>query len=189
MDAIKYKLIKKALASPSQRQNIINKGTMFLYCDYAGFVSHNDYGAACCAVYSRTVSITAKKLPIDRDQGSNYGEMQAIVLSLETLSAALLELRPKIAVIFTDCSRILRIIAQDRFAHPHDEQGRNELLAALANLNGLFPEVDVQIKYISKHKKNNYFHRLAHNAAREAAVLPSILASTIMKIGSMHLDL
>ncbi|MGO4539270.1 hypothetical protein [Paenibacillus sp. 2TAB19] len=170
MDANKDRLIKKALASPSLRQHIVNKGTMFLYCDYAGFAARNDYGAACCAVYSRTVMISSKKLPFERDQGSNYGEMQAIVLSLETLSEALLELRPKTAVVFTDCSRILRILAQDRFAHPHDEQGRNELLAYLAHLNRLFPEVDIRIKYMGKHKKNNYLHRLAHNAAREAAL-------------------
>lgn len=169
MDLIKDLLIKKAFASPSLRKNIVNKGTMFLYCDYAGFASRNVYGAACCTAYNRTVSVTAKKLPVERDQGSNYGEIQAIVLSLETLTAALLERQPKIAVIFTDCSRISRILAQDRFSQPHDEQGRNELLAALAHLNRFFPEVDVQIKYISKHKKNNYLHRLAHNAAREAA--------------------
>ncbi|MDQ0059055.1 RNase H family protein [Paenibacillus harenae] len=169
MDAIKDLLIKKALANPSLRQHIVNKGTMFLYCDYAGFASRNIYGAACCTAYNRMVSVTAKKLQLERDQGSNYGEMQAIVFSLETLTKALLKLQPKIAVIYTDCSRILRILAQDRFSHPHDEQGRNELLAALANLRRLFPEVDVQIKYIGKHKKNNYLHRIAHNAAREAA--------------------
>jgi ribonuclease HI len=121
-------------------------------------------------VYNRTVSVTAKKLPVEQDQGSNYGEMMAIVLSLETITATLLERQPKIAVIYTDCSRISRILAQDRFKHPHVEQGRNELLAALANLNRLFPDVDVQIKYIGKHKKNNDFHRLAHDAAREAAL-------------------
>jgi hypothetical protein len=30
-----------------------------------------------------------------------------------------------------------------------------------------FPEFQVSIKYISKHKKNNALHRLAHNAARK----------------------
>lgn len=170
MDLIKNPLIRKALTSPSLRQNFMNKGMMFLYCDYAGFTSHNAYGAACCMIYNRTVSITAKKLPIEQDKGSNYGEMMAIVLSLEALTAALLEHQPKIAVIFTDCSRISRILVQEHFAHLHDEQGRNKLLAALAKLNRLFPDVDIQIKYISKHKKNNYLHRLAHNAAREAAL-------------------
>ncbi|MDQ6417978.1 hypothetical protein RB620_00880 [Paenibacillus sp. LHD-117] len=170
MDIIKNPLIKKAYASPSLRQNIVNKGTMFLYCDYAGFASRNVYGAACCTVYNRTVNVAAKKLPVDRDLGSNYGEMLAIALGLETLIAELSERQPKIAVIFTDCSRISRILAQDRFAHPQNEQGRNELLAALADLNRLFPDVDVQIKYIGKHKHNNYLHKLAHNAAREAAL-------------------
>lgn len=171
MNIIKDLLINKAFTSPSLRQNILNKSTMFLYCDYAGFASHNVYGAACCMVFNRTVNVTAKKLPVERDQGSNYGEMQAIVLSLEMV-AAVMVLQPKIAIIFTDCSRILRILAQDRFSHPHDEQGRNEILAALAHLNRLFPQVDVQIKYIGKHKKNNYLHRIAHNAAREAAFTP-----------------
>lgn len=169
MEINKDLLMRKSFASPRLRQNMTNKGTMFLYCDYAGFSERNVYGAACCIAYDRTVSVTARKLQIERDLGSNYGEMMAILLSLEALKAALSERQPKIAIIFTDCSRISRILAQVRFAHPHDEQGRNELLAALANLNRLFPHVDIQIKYIRKHKKNNHLHRLAHNAAREAA--------------------
>lgn len=172
MNSTNRLLIKKAFAVPSLRQNIVNKGTMYLYCDYAGFAARNVYGAACCAVYNRTVSVTAKKLTLERDQGSIYGEMMAIALSLETLAAALAEHRPRSAVIFTDCSRIARLLVQDRFAHPHDEQGRDDLLAALAHFNRLFPEVDVQIKYMSKHRKNNHLHRLAHNAAREAADTP-----------------
>jgi ribonuclease HI len=172
MDLTNNLLVKKAFASPRLRQNIVNKGTMFLYCDYAGFVSRNVYGAACCMVFNRMVSMTAKKLPITRDQGSNYGEMMAIILSLETLAAALVEHQPKNAVIFTDCIRISHILAQEQFSHPHEKLGRDELLAALYNLNRMFPEVNVQIKYISKHKKNNYLHRLAHNAARETALKP-----------------
>ncbi|RIX59518.1 hypothetical protein D3P08_05075 [Paenibacillus nanensis] len=163
-------LLKKALANPSLRPAILNKGTMFLYCDYAGFASRNVYGAACCTVYNRSISVTAKRLPLERDFGSNYGEMMAISLSLETLASALSEHQPKIAVIYTDCSRISRIMEQDRFSHPHDEQGRNELLAAAARLNRRFPDVDVQMKYFRKHKHNNFLHRLAHNAAREAAL-------------------
>lgn len=170
MNFVKDPQVKKAFANPSLRPYIVNKGTMFLYCDYAGFASRNVYAAACCMVYDRTVSVTAKKLQIQRDYGSNYGEMMAILLSLETLKIALSEHQPKIAVIFTDCSRISRLLAQDRFAHSHDENGRNELLAALANLHCLFPHIDIQIKYIRKHKKNNDLHRLAHNAAREAAI-------------------
>jgi len=164
--------IKKAIARPSLRQNILNKGTMFLYCDYAGFASRNVYGAACCTVYNRTVNVTAIKLPVEHDLGSSYGEMMAIVHSLDTLAAALAEheLKPKKAVIFTDCSRISRLLVQDRFSSIHDEQGRDELLAALANLKRRFPDIDVQIKYISNHKKDNSLHKLAHHAARKAAL-------------------
>ncbi|MBD3922284.1 hypothetical protein H8B09_26245 [Paenibacillus sp. PR3] len=170
MDLTKEALFHKALSIPGLRQNIMNKGTVFLYCDYAGFASTNTYGAACCMVYNRTISIAAKKLAMERDQGSIYGEMMAIALSLETLAAATLEHQPKIAVIYTDCSRIARLLVQDQFAHSHDEQGRDTLLTALAALNRLLPDLDVQIKYMSTHKRNNYLHRLAHNAAREAAL-------------------
>ncbi|GMK39159.1 hypothetical protein PCCS19_22130 [Paenibacillus sp. CCS19] len=162
--------MSKAMTNPTLRQNMMNRGTMFLYCDYAGFSTSNVYGAACCAVYNRTINVTAQKLPLEQDKGSIYGEMMAIVFSLETLAAALSEHRPKIAVIYTDCSRIARLLSQDRFAHSHDEQGRNHLLATLAGINRTFPDLDVQIKYIGKHKANNDLHRLAHNAAREAAI-------------------
>ncbi|TYP73096.1 hypothetical protein [Paenibacillus methanolicus] len=171
MDITKDPLVQKALAVPRLRQHIVNKGTMFLYCDYAGFAERNAYGTAVCAVYNRTVNVAARKLPIEQDPGSSYGEMMAIVFSLETLAAAFLEHRPNNAVIYTDCSRISRLLAQDRFAHPHVEQGRDELLAALAELRGRFPEVEVHITYMRGHRKNNYLHRMAHNAARKAAEL------------------
>lgn len=168
MDLNHNLLIRQAFESPKLRQHILNKGTMFLYCDYAGFASRNVYGAACCMIFNRTISLSAKKLPIERDQGSNYGEIMAIIYSLETLASALLEHQPKIAVIYTDCIRIPHLLAQDSFPDAKQKPGRNELLTALANLHRLFPDVSIQIKYISKHKKNNYLHRLAHNAARAA---------------------
>ncbi|WP_246027889.1 RNase H family protein [Paenibacillus xylaniclasticus] len=143
---------------------------MFLYCDYAGFASQNLYGAACTLVYHHNIKVTAKKLPIECDRGSNYGEMMAIIHSLETLSAALMEHRPKSVVIYTDCSRITHLLVQERFSHSHDEQGRNQLIDVLAVLRRRFSEVNIRIQYMRKHKDNNTFHRLAHNAAREAAL-------------------
>ncbi|WP_336790463.1 hypothetical protein [Paenibacillus sp. MMO-177] len=168
MDINNNPLVKKAYASPKLRQHLLNKGTMFLYCDYAGFPLHKAYGAACCTVFDRTISLSAKKLPISEDHGSNYGEIMAIIFSLETLAAARagLEHQPKIAVVYTDCIRIPHLLA-----HPQaeGEPGRKELLTALAKFNRRLPDIKLQIKYISKHKKNNCLHRLAHNAAREAA--------------------
>lgn len=142
---------------------------MFLYCDYAGFVAHNDYGVACCIVYNRTINVTSKKLLIEQDGGSNYGELLAIVYSLELLTKALEEHRPKAAIIFTDCSSITRILSKDYFPQPHLENARDEILSSLSNLNNRFPEVEVSVKYISKHKKNNHLHRIAHNASRQVA--------------------
>ena len=170
MNTIEQPMIRKAMSIPCLRQNILNQGTLFLYCDYAGFASSNAYGAACCMVYNRTVTVASKKLPMNRDQGSIYGEMMAIVLSLETLAAAALERQPKIAVIYTDCSRIARLLVQDQFAQRHDEEVRDALLKALAALHRQFPNLDVQIKYMRTHKRNNYLHQLAHHAAREAAL-------------------
>ncbi|MCA0755108.1 hypothetical protein KP806_08615 [Paenibacillus sp. N4] len=170
MDSTKELLIKKAYATPALRQNLVNKGTLFIYCDYAGFAERNLYSAACCMVHNRSISITAKKLPFEQDRGSNYGECQAIIYSLEILAKALTEQRPKAAVIYTDCSWISRILTNDRFTNPYLEQANAELLDALTRLRAQFSGVEVHIRYIGKHKKNNYFHRLAHLAARQAAV-------------------
>lgn len=169
MDYTKNLLIKKAYSKPSLRQNIINKGMICLYCDYSGFAAQNNYGIACCLVYNRTINVTAKKLQIEQDGGSNYGELQAIIYSLEILAEALTEHQPKIAIIFTDCSSIAKILSKPHFSHQYYEQARYEILAAMHNLKNRFPEVEVSVKYISNHKKNNDLHRLAHNAAREAA--------------------
>ncbi|MWC30547.1 RNase H family protein [Paenibacillus sp. MMS18-CY102] len=169
MNNLNESLLKKAYQLPKLRQNIMNSGTMYLYCDYAGFATPNVYGAACCIAYNRTVNTTAKRLLIEQDHGSSYGEMMAIIHSLDTLKDACCAHEPRIAIIYTDYSRISRALVQDCFSHPQVRQGRDDLLAALANINCLFPNVDVQIKYISSHKKNNYLHQMAHNAARDAA--------------------
>lgn len=169
MDSTQDLLIKKAYTSPSLRQNILNKGMICLYCDYSGFVAQNNYGIACCFVYNRTISITAKKLLIEHDVGSIYGELQAIVYSLEILAKALNEHQPKLAILFTDCSCIAKILSKHDFSHPYYENARYEILASMSNLKMMFPEVEVRVKYISNHKKDNVLHRMAHNAARQAA--------------------
>lgn len=170
MDSTKELLIKKAYATPGLRQYIVNKGTLFVYCDYAGFTEQNRYGAACCMVYNRSINVTAKKLPLEQDRGSNYGECQAVIYSLEVLSKALTEQQPKAAIIYTDCRWISRILTNDRFTNPYHEQANAELLDALSQLHAQFPGVEIHIRYIGKHKKNNHFHKLAHLAARQAAV-------------------
>ena len=42
------------------------------------------------------------------------------------------------------------------------------MMTSLQNLKTMFPELQVRVKYIGKHKKNNLLHRMAHNAARKA---------------------
>lgn len=171
-EVVKESFVLRAMARPSLREKIVNRGTMSLYCDYAGFAARNAYGVACCTVYNRTAKLDQRQMTVERDPGSSYGELMAIGLSLEALSAALAETsaRPSIAIVYSDCSRISRILAQSYCADPHVEQARDELLAKVAMLNRRFPRVTVQIKYIGRHKKNNDFHRLAHHAARAAAL-------------------
>jgi len=170
VDSTKDLLIKKAYANPRLRQNIVNKSMISLYCDYAGFVAQNKHGAACCLVFNKTIHVSAKKLDLERNMGSNYGELLAIIYSLDLLSSALGEHQPKQAMIFTDCSQIAKILSKDYFSHLHDEHAKDTILASLQHLKAAYPEIGVQIKYISKHKKNNTLHRLAHNAARQAAI-------------------
>ncbi len=141
MDYTKDLLIKKAYAKPSLRQNIVNKGMICLYCDYSGFAAQNNYGIACCFVYNRTINVTAKKLQIEQDGGSNYGELQAIVYSLEILAEALTEHQPKLAIIFTDCSSIAKILSKPYFSHPYYEHARYEILASIHHLKNRFPEL------------------------------------------------
>ncbi|GLX66696.1 hypothetical protein [Paenibacillus glycanilyticus] len=174
MDLRHNPLVQKAYANPRLKQNIANSGTMFLYCDYAGFASQNVHGIACCTVFNHSVGLYAKRLPLISDHGSVYGELMAVLFSLETLAASAAagecEHLPKIAVIYSDCSRISHLLAQEQITHAEVARGREELLAALTRINDSFPRLRVQIKYISRHKQNNYLHRLAHNAAREAAL-------------------
>ncbi|MBB3070763.1 hypothetical protein FHS14_003765 [Paenibacillus baekrokdamisoli] len=165
-------LMKQAYAAPPIRANILNKGMISLYCDYSGYAEQNAHGVACCFVYNRTISVTSKKLNPKYDGGSDYGELLAIVFSLELLTKALMEHQlnsiPKFATIFTDCHCIAKILSKEYFDKQFYEDVRNEILASLDDLQNMFPEIQVKVKYISKHKKNNALHRMAHNAARKA---------------------
>nr|WP_243864603.1 RNase H family protein [Paenibacillus castaneae] len=162
-------MVKKTSISPSVRHNIMNTGMVFLYCDYAGFASQNNYGVACSIVYNRTIHVTAKKLIIEHDEGSNYGELLAIVYSLEQLTTVLKIYQAKAAIIYTDCSSISRILSEHYVRHPYYENARDKVIASLNHLNNMFPNVKININYIRKHKNNNPLHRMAHNAARKAA--------------------
>lgn len=168
MDFTLNTLLKRAYATPSLRQNICNKGMIYLYCDYSGQVEQMECGVACCFVYNRSISVTAEKRLVMHAGGSNYGELLAIHYSLNVLNQALEEYRPKFAILYTDCSCIGRLLLNSSLAKPLYGEVRNDILCSLNDLRVRFPEVEVQIKYISKHKKNNALHRMAHNAARKA---------------------
>ncbi|MDQ8733547.1 hypothetical protein [Paenibacillus sp. LHD-38] len=170
MNSNKDLLIKKAFANPRLRQNIVNKGIIYLYCDYSGFFAQNNYAVACCFVYNRNIKVTAKRLEIESERGSNYGELLAILYSLEILSDALTEHQPKLAYIYTDFSRIEQVLSSQYFSNLHYEQVRNEIVACLNHIHRMYPLVNVKVKYIGKHKHNNSLHRMAHNASRLAAM-------------------
>ncbi|MGO4543683.1 hypothetical protein AB4Z29_02720 [Paenibacillus sp. 2TAB23] len=163
------KLIEKAYDYPSTRQRFLSKGIIYLYCDYSGFTASNNHGAACCIIHNRQLEITSTQLPIKQDEGSIYGELLAIVHSLDMLALALAKHKPKLAVIYTDCSRIQQLLASSYFPNSLYRQARDQIWSAIEQLQASFPNVDVKISYIGKHKKNNALHRLAHNAARLAA--------------------
>jgi ribonuclease HI len=166
-------LIKKAYATPPLRGNIVNKGLISLYCDYSGEPKQGTHGVACCYVHNRTIRVTAKKLDVN-DHGSEYGELLAIIYSLEILAEALMELSsepitsPKLAAVLTDCHFIERILTSTSIEKPLVESSRDQILTSLQHLHSLHPTIRITIRCIGKHKKNNALHRLAHNAARQA---------------------
>ncbi|MFC5653573.1 hypothetical protein ACFPYJ_31525 [Paenibacillus solisilvae] len=172
MDNNMDKLIMQAYATPPVRANIVNKGMISLYCDYSGCTDQNAHGVACCFVYNRTILVRAKNLNQHYDGGSDFGELQAIVFSLQILTEALIAHQmstvPKFAVVFTDCHGITKILAKTIFHNPYYEEVRNEILASLSGLQAMFPEIQVRVTYISNHKKNNPLHKMAHNAARKS---------------------
>lgn len=167
------KLIEKAYATPPLRGNIVNKGLISLYCDYSGEPLQRAHGVACCYVHNRTIRVTARKLDVN-DHGSEYGELLAIIYSLEILSEALLQLKstsmntPKLAVILTDCHFIERILSCTYIEKPPVETARDQIMSSLQLLHSLHPTILITVRCIGKHKKNNALHQIAHNAARQA---------------------
>ena len=104
----------------------MNTGMISLYCDYSGYAKQNAQGVPCCFVYNRTINVTAKRLQLDYDRGSDFGELLAIVYSLELLTEAEMEHPanplPAFAVIFTGCRCIAKILSKTYFERPYYEE-------------------------------------------------------------------
>jgi hypothetical protein len=171
MDFEHQTLIKRAYASPSLRQNILNAGIIYLYCDFSGHDEHKYCGLACCFVNNRTIKVTAKKVSFEHPGDSVYGELLAIHYSLEILGEelrdALFDHLPKFALLFTDYSRIDQLFSSNHFSKPIYEEIGNRIAVTLNDMKIRYPGVEVRVKYISKHKKNNALHKMAHIAARK----------------------
>lgn len=165
-------LIKRAYATPSLRQNILNAGMIHLYCDFSGHDERKECGIACCYVHNQTIKVSAKKVPYEHVGDSVYGECLAILYSLELLGeelrGAVSEQRPKAALLLTDYSRITRLLSSNSSSKPIYEEMRNRIIAACNDLKTKYPDIEVRVKYISKHKMNNALHMLAHIAARKS---------------------
>lgn len=170
MDISLHSWVKRAHATPSLRQNMKNSGMICMYSDYSGHEERNDCGLACCWVYRRNIYVDSKQVSFEQIGDSVYGELLAIIYSLEILGDALAEMetRPKIAMLYTDCSCVARLISKDRHFKPQYEEMRNQIAATIDELKMIFPEISVRVKYISNHKKNNALHKIAHIAARKA---------------------
>ncbi|MFC5528225.1 hypothetical protein [Cohnella yongneupensis] len=164
-------LINRAYASPSLRQNILNAGMICLYCDFSGHDEHNFCGLACCFVHNKTIKVYAKKVPFEYIGNSVYGELLAILYSLEILGEELRDVlsdhRPKIALLYTDYSRIAQLLSSIHHSKPIYEEIGNRIAITHNDLEIRYPGVEVRVKYISKHKKNNALHKMAHIAARK----------------------
>ncbi|WP_239616503.1 hypothetical protein [Cohnella mopanensis] len=168
MNFTSHHLIKQAYASPSLRQNILNKGMICLYCDFSGHEKREDGGIACCLVYNRTIQVSAEKIVFEPIGDSVYGELLAIRYSLDILRRALPEHRPRIANVLTDCRYIARLLLKQKYPKPYYEEIINQIAATLDELKINYPEIAVSVRYLSKHKKNNALHKIAHIAARRA---------------------
>ncbi|QJD82998.1 hypothetical protein [Cohnella herbarum] len=170
MDSSLHFLVKRAYATPSLRQNMMNSGMICMYSDFSGQKETNDCGIACCWVYRRNIYVDSKQVTVEQIGDSVHGELLAIVYSLEILGETLAEMetRPKIAMLYTDCSCIARLISKDSHLKPQYEEMRNQITATINGLKMFFPEISVRVKYISNHKKNNALHKIAHVAARKA---------------------
>lgn len=160
-------LIQKAYETPSLRQNILNSGMIYLYCDFSGHDEQKYGGLACCMVNAKTIQVSAEKIPFDYPGDSVYGELLAIQYSLEMLGKALSQHSAKSALLYTDYSRIARLLFSNNYTKPIYEEARNRITNSLNSLKSSYPEVGVNVKYISRHKKNNALHQMAHLAARK----------------------
>ncbi|WP_127529422.1 ribonuclease H family protein [Paenibacillus kobensis] len=167
MDPVQQTLMNRAFATPSLRQNILNRGMIYIYCDYSGHQDRKEGGVAYCFVHNRAIYVTAKKIDFEDPGDSVYGELQAILYSLEALEEAFRMHRPKGTIVFTDYSRIAKLFMASRLSNSRYEEMRNQITAAIEKLKNRFADIEITITYISKHKKNNALHQLAHNAARK----------------------
>ncbi|AZN40998.1 hypothetical protein [Paenibacillus albus] len=166
--------LKQAYETPSVRAHLVNSTVVSIYGDYSGAAGEAVHGAGCCLAYNRSMYVSGRQLTHDYELGSNYGEMLAIAFGVKLLAELLEQLTleeaalPKSAVVYSDCHAIMKLMSRPSFTNAYYEEARAAIIAECEQLKEKYPTIQVEVKYIGKHKKGNPLHRLAHNAARKA---------------------
>ncbi|MFC4779015.1 hypothetical protein ACFO9Q_19655 [Paenibacillus sp. GCM10023252] len=171
VEAIYPALLKQAYATPSLRQNILNTSMVSIYCDYSGHLAHDECGVACTLTCDGSVYVQGRREGYPYPGDSVYGELLAVIFSLENLLITLETHRPKFAIIYTDYSRIAKFLQQVHLSKHHYELIRERILAILAEVKVKYPDVAVHMKYIgsnrSSNRRNHALHHMAHLTARK----------------------
>lgn len=161
-------MIDRAYGIPALRQRLLNPGQMTLYSDYAGDGQRERCGIACCIVHDGRVRVAAEERSFARIGDSVYGELVAVAYSLEQLREALSDHPAKVAVLFTDCSSVSRIVVRERRSKMNYTEIGGRIDDLLIMLSDKFPQVRVHVRYIGNRKRGNVLHEIAHVAARRA---------------------
>lgn len=148
-----------------------NKDTLYIYCDSSLRSDKGKMAVACCYLYKNYVIVKHQYVqpPMQCKDKVIFGELSAIIFGL-TFFEKHMQVGCKKVVLYSDISYIEAIMNKESKFKKRNETLRKlqEKLIDLYNeKKQLCRDVAIEIEYLPKHlKKNNPYHRAAHNSAR-----------------------
>lgn len=139
-----------------------NKDTLYIYCDSSLRSDNGKMAVACCYVYKKHTMVKHQYVqpPMQCMHNVIFGELSAIIFGLTFFAV----------ILYSDISYIEAIMNKESRFKKRNETLRKlqeKLIAVYNEKKQVCRNVAIEIEYLPKHlKKNNPYHKAAHNSAR-----------------------
>jgi len=150
-------------------QILHNSEEITIYCDCSVIHGHPIVGLSACFVGCGSTILESRKIYSVYINKTIYLEFRAVRFALENLPRILEEYKkmsfsPSRVLIYSDT----QVIEDFVYNGAGKKAYMREVIAEIRSLLDSLPEnLNVQIRYLGEHKKQNIFYKASHNSARK----------------------